>query len=134
MKREKYGPFFACGIGVLVYLTALLLPVRCSSVPVEPSPENPRVACIAKTPFAPFQKASPNGSRLLPEIVRVIGKTSPEDGERWKVVRGIYFADKCAGELVNDLDSCEWLPFAQAEIQFVGCGPEADSIRYARAE
>jgi hypothetical protein len=125
---KRRPPIFVLAFCVLLYLFGLLL--SSCATPVPASPDSPKVACIAKSPFAAAQgKPGPNGGRLLPEVVRVIGVTSMEDGERWKVVRGTYIAAKCRGELVNDFSSCEWVPFDRDQIQFVGCGKEADSIR-----
>lgn len=83
-------------------MTALLLP--------DPTPEHPRVGCIADSPFESRQKHTVEGNRILPEMVRVIGVTSAEDGERWKVLR--------AGER----DPRAWQPWEKSRIQFYGCG------------
>ena len=92
----------------------------CSSLPPlprDPTPERPIVACIADSPFAPKQKLSATGNRLLPEIVRLIGVTPDADGGRWMVLR--------AGEF----DPENWQPWEKSRIQTFGCGPEADAMR-----
>lgn len=85
------------------------------AVVADPTVARPRVGCIATSPFPAFQaKHKVSGSRLLPEIVRVIGVTSIEDGERWKVLRQ------------GETDPEKWVPYSRTEIQFGGgCGPEA---------
>ena len=99
----------------------LLITVQCvTSLRPDPTPERPWVGCIADSPFVPFvprQKLSASGARMLPEVVRVIGTTSIEDGERWKVLRAGEFNVK------------NWQPWAKGKIQFAGCGPEAEAVR-----
>jgi hypothetical protein len=94
--------------------------IHCSSAlgpEPDPTPDRPRVACIADSPLPAMQLRKATGTRLLPEVVRVIGVTSGEDGERWKVLR--------AGEF----DATQWQPWPKEKIQFTGCGPEADASR-----
>lgn len=117
---------FLCAGGALAFFVAILaLAARCAVVPPDPTPDRPRVGCIADSPLAPMQRRAPGGARLLPEVVRVIGTTSFEDGERWMVIRGVYIAANCKGANVYDREKCDWQPFAREAIQFHGCGPEA---------
>lgn len=83
----------------------------------DPTLEHPWVGCIADSPLAIAQRPAPGGGRLLPEVVRVIGATSGEDGERWKVLR--------AGEFNPE----RWQPWEKEKIQFQGCGAEADAVQ-----
>jgi hypothetical protein len=84
--------------------------------------------------MASFSKPGPNGGRLLPEIVRVIGVTPFEDQERWMVVRGTYIAANCRGEALKDRSKCEWVPYPREAIKFVGCGPEAAGYATSASE
>jgi hypothetical protein len=93
----------------------------------DPTPDAPWIGCIAKSPFPAMQKHTPGGSRLLPEIVRIIGLTPIEDGERLMVIRGVYTPAKCRGDLLWNRTSCDWQPFAREEVQTRGCGPEASA-------
>jgi hypothetical protein len=97
----------------------LLVAIHCATAPeLVPTPERPTIGCIADSPFIGRQKTSHEGNRLLPEIVRLIGMTSPEDGERWKVLR--------QGEQNPD----NWQPWPKEKIQTGrACGPEADAFR-----
>lgn len=116
-------------LGPAAAILAISVLASCASAPrADPTPERPRVGCIADSPFPVRQKLSPGGSRLLPEIVRVIGVTSMEDGERWMIVRGgAYSAQACADPW--DRERCEWVPMEKEHIQFSGCGPEAEAVR-----
>ena len=117
-------------LGPAAAIIAIVALASCTSAPrPDPTPEHPRVGCIADSPFPARQKLSLGGSRLLPEIVRIIGSTSLEDGERWMIVRGgAYSAQACADPW--DRERCEWLPYDKREIQTGGaCGPEADAHR-----
>jgi hypothetical protein len=69
---------------------------------IEPTSEQPREGCI---PVPPSEQANHAGT-IAPEIVRVIGTTSLEDGQRWKVLRGPEF------------DPRHWLPFERDAIKF----------------
>jgi hypothetical protein len=82
----------------------------------DPTPDRPKVACIADSPLPAMQLRKATGTRLLPEIVRVIGVTDGEDGERWKVLRS------------GEYDATQWQPWPKEKIQFSGCGPEADAF------
>ena len=90
--------------------------IHCASQPKlrpDPTPEKPWVACIADAPFPILRAKSPTGNRYLPEIVKIIGYTPLEDGNRFKVLPR------------NERDPEKWLPFAQEKIQFPPhCGPE----------
>lgn len=81
----------------------------------DPAPDHPKFGCIYPTAN---QNARADG-KLLPEIVRVIGVTSPEDGERWKVLR--------AGEY----DPKKWQPWPKNAIRFTGCGVQMEAFREA---
>lgn len=101
-----------------------------SHVPTDPTPAHPKIACIADSPLPAAQLSKRTGNRLLPEIVRLIGVTSPEDGERWMVMRGgFYNPAKCAGENIHDRSKCDWQPWPKEKIQTIGCGPEANAFR-----
>jgi hypothetical protein len=123
-QRVSRPAIFTLSAILLMYFFGLLLS-GCASADVPPSAENPKVACIAKSPFLPLQKQTHTGNRILPEVVYVIGETPATDGQRWMVIRGVYIAAKCRGELLSDFRSCEWVPFEKTEIQFHGCGPDA---------
>jgi hypothetical protein len=121
MRRLKNAALYTgFALAVFVYVCALS---GCTSTRSEPTPDRPTVACIKPPPFNPA-----TGNRVLPEIVRIIGITSPEDGERYMVIRGTYFPTNCAGDLLKDRDSCPWLPFQKEQILFI-CGREADAYR-----
>lgn len=114
------GFFFLLAIAALVWVIGL---GGCASaIPPDPTPERPRIACIADSPLPARQISKGSGNRLLPEIVRVIGVTTAEDGERWKVLR--------AGEF----DPEKWQPWPKRKIQFHGCGPEAEAVKEVVAE
>jgi hypothetical protein len=103
----------------------------CTSVRIEPdpTPQDPQVWCIADSPIPAAQLNRRTGNRLLPELVRVIGRTSPEDGERLMVIRGVYVAAKCLGELLWDRQSCDWQPWPVEKLQRgAACGPEASAL------
>jgi hypothetical protein len=103
---------------------SLLALTGCASVAPDPSPEHPRVACIARG----LGQLNPlTGGKVMPEIVRLIGRTSPEDGERWMVVRGYYNRQACVSDLMGA--ECGWLPFHGDEIRIGAvCGPEAQAF------
>jgi hypothetical protein len=102
---------------VVVIVMAMAAITDCASVapPPDPSFEAPRVGCRADS----FGKSGPNGGKLLPVIVRIIGVTPAEDGERWKVL------------LPGEFDPENWVPMAKEEIRFVMCGPEAEGYSAA---
>lgn len=107
--------YIAAAVAVTVWVITMAACRPRYAVEIDPTATRPRVGCIASSPFPAFQaKHKVSGSRLLPEIVRVIGVTSLEDGERWKVLRQ------------GETDPENWVPYARGEIQFGGgCGPEA---------
>jgi hypothetical protein len=101
-----------------------------SRIASDPTPENPKVACLADSPLPAAQLSKRTGNRLVPEIVRLIGVTSAEDGERWMVVRGgFYDPAKCAGPNVHDRSKCDWQPWPKEKVQTIGCGPEASAFK-----
>lgn len=106
----------------------------------DPTPSHPIIACIADAPleggdgpaYRKFQKKNmqARGQRVtLPEIVRLIGVTSFEDGSRWMVMRGVYFAEHCSGENLYDRSLCDWQPWPKEKIQLKGCGAEAQALK-----
>lgn len=67
----------------------VLINLNCATaLEQDPTPERPKVGCILATQ----KQQSQVSGRLMPEKVIVIGITSAEDGERWKVLRGPDFA------------------------------------------
>lgn len=99
--RARFALFFALMAG-------------CGSThPIDPSPEHPRIGCIKPTQR---QRIGVEG-KILPEVVRIIGTTPPEDGERWKVLRS------------GEYDATKWQPWSKESISFVGCGSEAAAFR-----
>jgi hypothetical protein len=96
------------GAAVLVVL------VHCASGPgLDPTPERPKVGCILPT----MRQQGQVQGKLLPEVVRIIGVTSFEDGQRYKVLR--------AGEF----DTARWQPWEREKIRFNGCGMEVEAFR-----
>ena len=91
--------------------------ISCASAPPPrrtPTVESPDIGCILPTLA---QRGKVPGT-LLPEIVRVIGITPIEDGERLKVLR--------AGEF----NPSNWQPWPKELIHFGAiCGREADAFR-----
>lgn len=77
----------------------------------DPTPERPRIGCLMPT----IEQQSQVPGKLLPEIVRVIGFTSAEDGHRAKILRAGQF------------DVTKWQPWPEKSIRYVGCGPEAEA-------
>lgn len=115
---------------VAVYLWVVGL-AACSSasIPPTPSPEDPDVACIGTNSFGKMNPQT--GGRVLPEAVHVIGITSPEDGERSKVVRGVFNQQACIEDI--DGDECGWLPFDSSLIKRGAiCGPEVQALASLR--
>lgn len=102
----------------------LVVLIHCASGPSiqqDPTTERPKVGCILPTAS---QQARIAG-RLLPETVLVIGVTSMEDGERWKVVRA------------PDFNHEEWEPHGREAIKFGSrcqVGSTLDQFSAARRE
>lgn len=123
----------AKAVALFVVLLVIMLgsglgALGCASAPVTRSElfeaatfEHPVVACIADSPFAARQLNPITGGRVLPEVVRVGGLTSMEDGQRAKVLR--------AGET----DPGAWQPWPVEKLQTRGCGQEAEAMREAVA-
>lgn len=116
----------------LGFLAWALAFARCASGPpiLAPTPEAPVVACIADRPFAMKQLNPGSGGRVLPEPIWLIGETALEDGARWKVIRGTYLRAQCAGDLIDNVDSCPWEPWPKDRIQVgaAACGPTAAAL------
>ena len=121
------GPL-AFYFGVTGLATGCALRVNTPPLIDIPTPDHPRVGCIGAAPDALCdgpacrELAKKNrhnkGQRvLMPEIVLVVGVTSVQDGERWKVLRQ------------GERDPEKWLPYRRDEVVFDRCGAEADAYR-----
>jgi hypothetical protein len=122
---------YVLGAAVAVASSLGLSACATSHLAADPTPLHPKIACIADSPLPAAQLSKRTGNRLLPEVVRLIGVTPAEDGERWMVVRGgFYDSAKCAGENLHDRSKCDWQPWPKEKIQTgPGCGPEANAFR-----
>ena len=90
--------------------------LSCGSLPPKErvcSPDHPCIGCVLPT----MNQQSHVEGKLLPSIVRVIGQTSPEDGERWKVLKD------------GEQNPSRWVPMDQETVRFGAvCGMEARSF------
>ena len=93
--------------------------------PYDATPEHSVPACIADSPFPPFQAKTLARDRLLPEMVRIIGSYDGPDGRMLMVIRGVYDSRNCVGEKIKDRRSCDWQPWPIEKVQVWGCGPSA---------
>lgn len=114
--------FLAIVIVTAAFAVVVLITGCASASQPDPTPQRPQIACISESSVPQMNPRT--GGKVLPEIVRLIGVTSAEDGERWKVVRGLYNADACALDV--DGDACGWLPYDRSQIKTGAvCGPES---------
>jgi hypothetical protein len=85
-----------------VLTTAFLFSCSSADAARPPSPEHPKVGCIAPT----LRQSGSHEGKILPEIVIVTGETPIDDGARWIVLRA------------PDFDPKKWEPHSKEEIVF----------------
>ena len=97
--------------GARLLLCGIVAFASCASMPADPTPQRPRIGCVADS--MAVQSSVPG--KLMPRIVRVIG-TYEHDDSQWMVI----FADEYNGH---------WVPVDKRLVRFADCGREADAFR-----